>query len=273
MEIGKMDNILKDLKKQRLIMLLAFPFMTHFLLFYFIDFTFTTLDKEAVANYSFYIYIHKIWIIGIPSYLIFIIYNYRNSIWEAKTFLRPKAFLGPFFFIGFVSMGIGVFYIATKPDINIIHSIYLLLFIWGILGTPYYIKKWNSVFTGEQGEKYKKILIEENFTYDIYNETTFFSIEKNKEKGLFSKIEDNPTLMKLGLVILLPFVSAVTASEADNGLGVYILLLIVIFIFPVLLSATCRNISFFNFIKSVEKEYNITIKNGKWKVSEINSGI
>lgn len=268
MGIGKMDNILKDLKKQRLIGLLAFPLITFFVSFYSIDWMFTTLDKDAIVNYTFYIYIHKMWIIGIPAYFIFIIYNYKSSIWEAKTFLRPKIFISLFFSVGFISAGIGVFYIATNPDIRIMHTIYLPLFIWGILGTPYYIKKWNSIFDGEQGKKYKKILIEEDFTYDIYNENTFFSIEKNKEKSFFSKIENNPILMKLGLVVLLPFVSAITASEADNGIGVYVLLLIVIFIFPVLLSASCRNLAFFNFIKNIEKEYNVTIKNGQWKNSD-----
>lgn len=257
---------LKFSRIKKIQFLLILPLSILFLT-YSIELLISMQSIERQNSYSFYIYFHKLWILFIPINSILTINYFSKFTLETKITLYLKSTLVDLFLVfSILTAFIAIFYIGTNINIKVIDTIYITLLIWGIIGGRYYYKRWNEYFKGEKGDEFKKGLIENNYICILEKSLKEFKLlKKDGSKGFFTKFEENPTISKIGLFIVLPIVSGFGGSGHMQGGIPYILIAMVIFLFPYLLRETMKNITFYNFLKQIEKEENVTIYNGNIK--------
>jgi len=258
------EYTLKYFKIRRYAFLFAIPFII-FAISY--PFELIILDQsiERIKSYGFYIYLHQLWIIFIPLNIVLVIIYFQKMNVFLLDYFKLQT-IGLFFIIPFLTTCISIFYIGTDISIKVIDTIYLTFLIWGIIGGRYYYKRWSEYFKGDDGEYFKLELQENNYVCTLEKELKNFKLLKpNGKKGFLTKFEENPTISKIGLFIVLPIVSGLGGSGHMQGGAPYILVFLTIFLFPYLLKETIKNIVFYKFLKQIEEKENVTIYNGNIK--------
>ncbi len=259
------EYTLKFFKIKTWFYILGYPFLL--VLFAIIPyFLFFSLDEIKKNNYEFYLYLHEPWFSFIPFILIFTFFYIKRIRVETSMLSLYNSIIVVPLLISIISSFISIFYIGTDISIKVIDTIYFTLLIWGIIGGRYYYKRWNEYFKGVDGEYFKLELQENNYVCTLEKELKNFKLLKpDGKKGFFTKFEENPTISKIGLFIVLPIVSGLGGSGHMQGGTPYILVFLAIFLFPYLLKETMKNIVFYKFLKQIEKEENVTIYNGNIK--------
>jgi len=260
--LNKIDKQTLILAKQRRTLMLFGGPLIILVLFGGVDSLITTEDLSL--EYSYYSYIHKLWIIIIPFNTIFLLANYNNFIIYARTYLLVLFYMLITFAIGSITAGIGMYYFTSRPDLSVITIIYLCFISFTIFAGIYYYKQWKIAYSSSQLKQYKIDLAKNDYKYNINRIADYFKIEPNKKKSFFTKLEENPLFIKFSLIVLFPIASVFGGSGNDVGVG-YVLLGMVIFIFPTLLRTGIQHYFLYKLIIKLEKEENIQILTGIWE--------
>jgi len=143
-------------------------------------------------------------------------------------------------------------------------SVYLLLIIY--YNWQYY-NKWKKNILQNDFRKIKEKLKKNNYSVEL---NSFFS-----KFDLNEDIKDKPKLTKIAQIIVsfiirFGFTIPILAVLSSNGVGgngmIYFAIYLILFVIPEMSKSTSKQLSLYCALKQIEKEENITIYNGKFKL-------
>ncbi|WP_128999230.1 hypothetical protein [Malaciobacter molluscorum] len=146
--------------------------------------------------------------------------------------------------------------------------IYDFIFIFLIVFySYYYYKKWKDLIIKKYYELIKKKLENNNYFFNSDEKIFNFNLkEEEKDKPKLTKIAE----IVVGFIIRFGFTIPILAVLSSNGVGgngmIYFAIYLTFFIIPEIMKIPAKPFAIYKILKQIEKEENVTIYNGKFKL-------
>jgi hypothetical protein len=215
---------------------------------------FATLNGN---DYYLILFIYDFSMFALVFYWLLIFIFYWKIFYEAK--YRILMFTFPCVIM--LSLIVPVMCFAAFPmketPTNIAHASVVVYFFTYICLFIYYFWQQKKGFSGKLGAKISRQIRKRN----IYDYTKYTSISSDVDiDGFAQKILDKAAPY---LIAIAPFATFIGIKGIGGGYIVYFLQLIVYIMLPYSVRMVAYELGLFFFIRKIEKEYDVTIYNGK----------
>lgn len=220
---------------------------------------------EASTSFYFYAKFHELWLFVFLFSLIILIVHRHNLFYRAKYFRFALALVLSVFMLTLILFVISTVFMI-EPSYTLVHSVYLghlALFIFYLIK---YLRVWNDIFLGEEGKHYAQKLEQHNWTEDVVHIEINGPKDNNEENNrpFYTKAFEKVGNFLVASIFILPTIFAMSATGTGGNIPLYFALIFTFLIVPFIYNAIAKVITWYLFIKRLEKEKNVIIYNGAW---------
>ncbi|PPK61076.1 hypothetical protein B0F89_11372 [Malaciobacter marinus] len=220
-------------------------------------------------QFSFLMYFYKYLCFIIPIFYIVLIKNYFHIKYKLLGFRNSMFYFTISFFVLLTFFPFSGLFIIENIKATTIFIYYITAVIFYIYYYYYYYYKWKKNIFVENYDKYKKEVFKINFPLDsLVGKFSLDLKEGEKEKPIFTKISEWIATIMLRFGLTIPVLAAIFGSGSIKSydVAIYFGIYMFLFLIPIFSKVITGGVVFRKFLKQIEKEENVTIYNGKFKL-------